>query len=278
MLCLRASTFSHPISFQVQQVPVVGRVAGTSLHRQVFNVLRDEISRGIYAKTGTLPKEEAICDRFGVSRITVRRALSDLAAQGLIERRHGLGTFVKAPPTRRLAPSLTLLESLRKAASETQVKVIQVNQQEAPPDIAAQLGLTPGERALHALRLRSIDERPVMLTDAWIPAALGVGVSASSLKKQALYELLMKQGVRFGSVVQEITAQLADPQFAGLLKIEVGSPLLKLIRLMHNRDNEPVLHITIYVTPERSRILMDVKGEDINTLSAGQIVHDLGPR
>lgn len=269
---------SHPISFQVQQVPVVGRVAGTSLHRQVFNVLRDEISRGIYAKTGALPKEEAICDRFGVSRITVRRALSDLAAQGLIERRHGLGTFVKAPPARRLAPSLTLLESLRKAASETQVKVIQVNQQDAPPDIAAQLGLAPGERALHALRLRSIDERPVMLTDAWIPAALGVGVSASSLKKQALYELLMKQGVRFGSVVQEITAQLADPQFAGLLKVEVGSPLLKLIRLMHNRDNEPVLHITIYVTPERSRILMDVKGEDINTLSAGQIVHDLGPR
>lgn len=256
----------------------MGRAAGTSLHRQVFNVLRDEISRGIYSKTGTLPKEEAICDRFGVSRITVRRALSDLAAQGLIERRHGLGTFIKVPATGRPAASLTLLESLRKAASETQVKVIQVSQQEAPPDIAAQLGLVPGARALHALRLRSIDERPVMLTDAWIPASLGVGVSASSLKKHALYELLMKQGVRFGSVVQEITAQLADPQFAGLLKVEVGSPLLKLIRLMHNRDNEPVLHITIYVTPERSRLLMDVKGESVNTLSAGQIVHDLGPR
>ncbi len=275
---LAASIFCIPMSIQVQPVPAVGRVAGTSLHRQVFNVLRDEISRGIYAKTGTLPKEETICERFGVSRITVRRALSDLAAQGLIERRHGLGTFVKAAATGRPAPTLSLLESLRKAARETQVKVIQVNQQEAPPDIAAQLRLAQGERALHALRLRSIDQRPVMLTDAWIPAALGTGVSASSLKKHALYELLMKQGVRFGSVVQEITAQLADPQFAGLLNVEVGSPLLKLIRLMHDHKNAPVLHNTIYITPERSRILMDVQGDSVNTLSAGQIVHDLIPR
>lgn len=267
------------MSTQVRpQTPAIGRNAGTSLHRQVFNVLRDEIGRGVYAGTGALPKEEAICERFGVSRITVRRALADLAAQGLVERRHGLGTFVTEQTAGRQAPSLSLVDSLRKAAQDTQVKVIEVSQAEAPPDIAAQLQLAPGERALHALRLRSMDRRPVMLTDAWIPAAMSTGVSAAALRKHALYELLMNQGVRFGSVVQEISAQLADPTLAGLLDLEVGAPLLKLLRLMHNQANEPVLHIAIYLSPERSRILMDFQGDNVNTLVTGQIVHDLGTR
>lgn len=265
------------MSIQVRQTPQIGRAVGTSLHRQVFNVLRDEIARGVYASTGALPKEEAICERFGVSRITVRRALADLAAQGLVERRHGLGTFVKAQAaSARAAPSLSLVESLRKAAQDTQVKVIEFGRAEAPPDVCAQLQLPNGEMAVHALRLRSADRRPVMLTDAWIPASMSVGVTAASLRKHALYELLMNQGVRFGSVVQEITAQLADPTLAALLDVEVGAPLLRLGRLMHDQDNAPVLHITIYLSPERSRILMDFQGESVNTLVAGQIVHDLG--
>ena len=86
---------------------------GTSLHRQLFLVLRDQISQGLFAD-GALPGEEALCERFGVSRVTVRRALADLAAQGLVERRHGKGTFV-APnlPLPRRVPSLSVIDSLR---------------------------------------------------------------------------------------------------------------------------------------------------------------------
>ncbi|SOY45491.1 GntR family transcriptional regulator [Cupriavidus taiwanensis] len=262
------------MSIKVRNTPQVRRAAGTALHRQIFNVLRDEIARGVYAGSGVLPTEEAICERYGVSRITVRRALTDLASQGLVERRHGLGTFVKMQVAGRQAPSLSLVESLRKTAQETQVKVIEVSQAEAPPDIAAQLQLAADERAVHALRLRCADRLPVMLTDAWIPAAMGTGVSAASLKKHALYELLMNQGVRFGSVVQEITAQLADPVLAKLLGVEVGAPLLKLVRLMHDQSDVPVLHISIYLSPERSRILMDFQGDSVNTLVTGRIVHD----
>lgn len=262
------------MSIQVRNTRQVGRAAGTSLHRQVFNVLRDEIARGIYVGTGALPTEEGLCERFEVSRITVRRALAELVSQGLVERRHGLGTFVKAQTSGRPAPSLSLVESLRKTAQETQVKVIEVSETEAPPDIAAQLQLAPGGRAVHALRLRSVDRRPVMLTDAWIPEAMGAGVSAASLKQHALYELLLNQGVTFGSVVQEIIAQLADPLLANLLRLEVGAPLLKLVRLMHDKANIPILHISIYLTPERSRLLMDFPGDGVNTLVTGRIVHD----
>jgi len=256
----------------------VGRTPGTALHRQLFMVLRDEIVRGEYA-SGLLPKEESLCERFGVSRITVRRALADLAAQGLVERRHGRGTFVRSDrlPLARARPSLSLIDSLRQAATDTQVQVLRVEQTEPPLDVAALLQLAPGEKAVHALRLRSIDGTPVMLTDAWVPARLGRQVTAATLRKQALYEILLAQGVKFGRVIQEITAEVSDPVRARLMQTEVGMPLLKIVRVIHDPQARPVQYITVTMTPERSRILMDIPGETVNTLSAGQFLHEVPP-
>ena len=257
--------------------PALPRSPGTSLHRQLFVVLRDEIVRGVYTASGLLPKEEALCERFGVSRITVRRALADLAAQGLVERRHGRGTFLIQDrlPLVRARPSLSLIDSLRKTATETQVQVLKVEQLEAPLDVAALLQLEPGDKAVHALRLRSMGGTPVMLSDAWVPARLGKQVTATSLRKHALYEILLAQGVKFGRVIQEITAELSDPIRAKLMQTEVGAPLLKIVRVLHDPDARPVQYITVTMTPERSRILMDIPGETVNTLSAGQFVHEL---
>ena len=74
---------------------LVSAAAGVPLHRQLFLVLHDEIDRGVIAPGEALPTEQTLCDQFGVSRITVRRALADLAEQGYIERRHGVGSFVR---------------------------------------------------------------------------------------------------------------------------------------------------------------------------------------
>ena len=253
----------------------LARVPGTSLHRQLFLVLRDQIVSGALAPQAPLPKEEDLCRQFGVSRITVRRALADLAAQGLVLRRHGLGTFVRegvqAP---RQGPTLGLLDGLRKVATETDVRVLDLQTAVPPPAIAALLQIPPGEAAVHALRLRSAGDTPLMLTDAWIPARLGKRVTRAALEKKAMYEILMAQGVRFGRVVQEIGAETASPEHAQLLRTETGAPLLRMARLLHDRDASPVQYLTVRLVPERSRILMDVPGEAINTLTAGHVVHD----
>src|SRR4051794_19095688 len=87
------------------------RSSGTSLHRQLFLVLREQIARREHAPGAPLPTEEALCEQFGVSRITVRRALQDLETQGFVERRHGVGTFVReSSPVARPSPSLNLVD------------------------------------------------------------------------------------------------------------------------------------------------------------------------
>ncbi len=255
--------------------PLIRRVAGATLHHQIFVVLRDEINRGIFP-SGALPKEEHLCQRFQVSRITVRRALAELASVGLVERRHGLGTFVRnGLPLTRVRPSLGLLDSLRKTKSETRVKVLEVAHIPAPIQVAAVLQIEPGSRALHVIRLRTIEDTPVVLTDAWVPEAFGKQITAGHLRKKALFELLQSQGIEFGQAVQEVTAELADPTRALLLGVAVGAPLLKLVLLLHDIEGRPVQYITITLPPERSRIMMGITGEAVNALTNEQFVHDL---
>lgn len=250
-------------------------VNGVSLHRQVFVLLRDEIQRGVYGDAGALPSEGLLCRRFGVSRITVRRALTDLVVERLIERRPGVGSFVRGGASQpRLMPSLTMIEGLRKTVAETQVKVLAVDRLVPPVEAAAFFRLTSGVKAVNALRLRSIADTPVMLTDAWVPLSLAKFVTATALRKLPLYEILMERGVSLGQVVQEVTAVVADPARATALGVAVGSPLLRIVRLMHDDNEQPVEYLTVYLNGARSRLLMGLHTDEINTLRAGQVFHD----
>jgi len=252
------------------------REPGTALHRQLFMVLRDQIAQGVYAIGDLIPPEDALCARFDVSRITVRRAVSDLERLGLVEKRPGRGTYVRAG-TRpsRPRPSFGLLESLDKQARETEVTVLKVETAPAPPAVAEQLALSAGTSAVHAVRLRSVKGTPMMVTDAWVPREVGQNVTEAELGKRALFEILMGEGVKFGRVIQEVTAVAADPVLARLLRVDLGAPLVQLVRVLHDRRKRPVQYITIHFTGERSRVLMDVPAEAVNTTGAGQIVHDL---
>jgi GntR family transcriptional regulator len=252
------------------------REPGTALHRQLFMVLRDQITRGLYSPGDLIPKEDELCSLFGVSRITVRRAVSDLEKLGLVEKQPGRGTFVRVDSRlARPAATLGMIESLSKQARDTDVQVLQVETVRAPPAIATQLRLGHTDRAVHASRLRSAQGTPLMVTDAWVPEHIGKHVTAAALKKRALFELLLAEGIRFGRVVQEVTAVAADPYHAGLLQTDVGAPLLRLTRLIYDLGRKPVQYLTVHITSQRSRILMDISAEAINTLGAGHIVHDM---
>ncbi|MFL9876382.1 GntR family transcriptional regulator [Paraburkholderia megapolitana] len=259
-------------------MPTLPRSRGTALHRQIFVVLRERIVTGRYAAGAVLPREEDLCEHFGVSRITARRALADLEAQGFVQRRQGIGTFVREDlPVARAAATLSFVDALHKSATDTKVEVLGVHIENVPASIAAQLQLAPDEPAVHALRLRKTGNVTLMVSDAWVPARFSKQVTASRLKKEALYEILMNQGVEFGRVIQEVTAVAADPTFAHWLGTDVGMPLLRVTRIVYDVSLEPVQHLTLTVSPEHSRIVTDLPVDKINTLGTGQIVHDVQP-
>jgi GntR family transcriptional regulator len=248
--------------------------AGVPLHRQLFLVLHDEIARGALAPGDPLPTEQALCDQFGVSRITVRRALADLADAGLIERRQGVGSFVcNRPPARGNPAGGSFMDELRQTEFETEVDVLEVDVRGMPEALVGQL---PGEHVLHVLRLRRErrTSEPLMITEAWLPEELADTVTADALARKPLYRLLAEAGVQLDRIQHEITAEIAGPRNAQLLDTAIGSALMRVNRLAFTVDR-PHHALTILLSPNRSRVVLNQPAAELDTGDGMAIAHDV---
>jgi GntR family transcriptional regulator len=253
--------------------------AGVPLHRQLFLVLHDEIARGAIAPGDPLPTEQALCDQFGVSRITVRRALADLADQGYIERRQGVGSFVRQRAhSDAVPPGGSYMDGLRQAQFQTSVDVVERDNRIPPATIGDALGLSapPSTEMLHILRVRRErrTREPLMVTEAWLPADLAGTLTISALRRTPLYELLSNAGVVVERMQHEITAEIAGPRNAHLLNTAIGSALIRVNRLVFVAGS-PHHHVSILLSPNRSRVLMSQTAAELETGDGLAIAHDV---
>jgi GntR family transcriptional regulator len=249
--------------------------AGVPLHRQLFLVLHDELARGAIAPGDALPTEQSLCDQFGVSRITVRRALADLAEQGYIDRRQGVGSFVRQRGRPDEAPPVgSYMDSLRQAQFQTSIDVVEREVRTPPSPIGDALGVT-GE-LLHILRVRQErrTHEPLMVSEAWLPTDLADTLTTSALRRKPLYELLSAAGVVIDRMQHEITAEIAGPRNARLLNVAIGSALLRVNRLAFVAGS-PHHHVSILLSPNRSRVLMSQTATELQTGDGFAIAHDV---
>ncbi len=223
------------------------------LYYQLENLLREKINSGAFSPGDRLPTESVLIEEYGVSRITVRQALQALADEGLIERLQGRGTFVAERRTRRKTfegvTHLTgSLDELIEMGQETPVKLIEMNRVEASEHEAELLNLKPGEPVYHIKRLRLRDDKPYSLIVNYLPAEIGARLTREELSRGALLKILeSKFGLQLHDARQQITAELADPYVAGLLKVRIGSPLLSIERTVYDADGKPVEYVhTLY--------------------------------
>jgi GntR family transcriptional regulator len=249
--------------------------AGVPLHRQLYLVLHDEIDRGVLAPGDALPTEQTLCDQFGVSRITVRRALADLAERGYIERRQGVGSFVRghAPADLSVAGG-SYMDGLRQTQFETEVDVLELDSHRPPRAVAEALE-TSGQ-LLHIVRVRRQRRtgEPLMVSEAWLPNELADTLTESALRQTPLYELLSNAGTVVDRVRHEITAEIAGPRNARLLDTVIGAALLRVNRLAFVADL-PHHYLSILLSPNRSRVLMSQSAAELETGDGLAIAHDV---
>jgi GntR family transcriptional regulator len=228
-----------------------------------------------------LPTEQTLCDQFGVSRITVRRALADLAEQGYIERRQGVGSFVRehgpAEPTDVsdvLRAGCSYMDGLRQSQFETEVEVVELGARRPPRSIGEALG-TSGE-LLHIVRVRRQRRtgEPLIVSDAWLPNELADTLTESALLRSPLYELLSDAGVVMDRVQHEITAEIAGPRNAHLLDTAIGAALLRLNRLV-SVAGAPHHQLSVLLSPSRSRVVMSQSAAELETGDGLAITHDV---
>lgn len=229
-------------------------------YHQVYLVLRERLADGAFADG--LPSEPRLAGEFGVARVTVRRALETLAAEGLIERTPGRGTVpvrgAAAGAGPESAPLEGLLENIVTMGRATSVRVVELETGPATDAVARALELEPGTPVQKAVRVRATRDGPVSHITTWVPARLTARFGRRELARRPILELLEEAGVRIGRATQTISARLADTTVATELDLSVGSALLAVNRLVRDADGRPVQWLHGLYRPDRYRYEMEL--------------------
>jgi GntR family transcriptional regulator len=220
--------------------------AFSPLYQQIKAALVRSLDTGEWKPGEAIPSEMELAARFKVSQGTVRKAVDELAADNLLSRRQGKGTFVATHAERQVS-----FRFLRLAADDQQPirmerRFIDCRRQRAPADVARVLNLKSDagtEPAVAVRRLLYFEGRPIVLDELWLPGQAFKGLSAERLSEYQgpLYALFEAEfGVRMIRAEEKIRAVAADEVAAAHLSVPVGSPLLSVERTSFTYGDKPI--------------------------------------
>lgn len=215
-------------------------MATTPAHARIRDDLRREIESG--ALVERLPGEVELAARYGVTRMTVRQALTALVNEGMLVRRRGVGTFVAQNANRRNMSRLTgFTEDVRNEGRTVDTRMLTQRIEPTSPDVAVALELAPGAHVVHVARLRIVDGAPMIIQRSWVPYERCPDLWNEPLVEGSLYATLRgRYGIELRRADQRIAAEAATQEHAQLLEVPVRSPLLRVERLTFDGSNLPI--------------------------------------
>ncbi len=213
------------------------------LYKQIRSLLVQRLQQGEWKPGEPIPSETELAARFQVSQGTVRKAIDELAAENLLVRRQGKGTFVATHQEPRAQFRFLRLAPDHGEAVPTHSTFLECRRTRAPGDVAQQLALRSAEAAIYLRRLLLVGATPLVLDDIWLPASLFRGLTPERLAEYRgpLYGLFESEfGTRMIRADERIRAVAAAEDVAALLAVPAGSPLLLVDRVSYTYRDQPV--------------------------------------
>jgi GntR family transcriptional regulator len=219
----------------------ISRVEGIPRYVKIRESLREEILAKRLLPGLKLPSEDELAVQFGVSRMTVRQGISDLLDEGVLYRKHGVGTFVAQPHVSRDHTRLTnFFETSKANHIEATVRLLIADILPARLKIAKGLSLKEGDLVIRIKTLRLADGIPVTVHDAYVPYKLFPQLLQEDLEARHLWDYMEQYGYSVKWAVQRLEAHEADEEIAALLDIEEGAPILFKERTVYVEDGTAV--------------------------------------
>jgi GntR family transcriptional regulator len=231
------------------------------LYVEVAEKLAARIRSGQWELGARLPNEAALAEEQRVSRATLRDALSSLEREGLIRRRHGLGSFVSEHKGRIVAgieKLASFTETIRRSGHNARQEVLSVEAVTLAEQMAEQLACTSGGAAIRVVTLRLADEVPVILTDDLIPEPLAPGPHEFHLlaKLGLLGFLAEKRRTEVAESFLSVSAVLPDERSASALKVGIINPVVALEGVAHDRHDRPLYHTRTLIRSDRYELTL----------------------
>ena len=213
--------------------------SSSPLYHQLMQRLAEDIERGTYPVGSRIPPEHELEALYKVSRVTVRRALAELTAEGMLERKQGKGTFVSTP---RITQDLKSIHSFHDACKQNGFRggtiVIHVKEAEADAADLKELDLREGAKVVETLRVRTADGTPVVLEKNHF--SMAYSYLENENLSGSLYNVLRDYGIEPKQASHDISMTYATDVQAKLLEIEPGSPLMRLHEVVYDQKGRPL--------------------------------------
>lgn len=233
-------------------LPVV--ISGPPLASQAVAILLSAIQHGRWRVGERLPGEPKLAADLGISRPTLREAIRQLVANGLLAPRHGVGTFVARVPVTHIDRGIEELYSSQDVIEESGYKPstgrCSVALKRASTEVAAELGLKPGAEVCHVWRLRLADGAPVIVCADYFDSRMlsGLGISPKGVEREvtgmgSIYRWFDERvGKPVDQALARIEPMVAGPEESALLEVNRGTPLLRLRQSHYGTDGAPLLY------------------------------------
>ena len=213
------------------------------LYQKLQQALREAIQNRVLAPDEALPPERDLAQEFAVSRITVRKALDGLVAEGLLNRRQGAGTFVAARVEKNFSKLSSFTEDMISRGRTPRSEWLKRAEGTVTPEESMVMGLSPGTPVYRFNRIRFADDAPMALEYTTVP---GFSLPSAEAVGASLYEALAVAGHRPARALQRLRAVLFTTEQATLLKIRAGDPGLLIERRGFLKDGRAVEYTQSY--------------------------------
>lgn len=231
------------------------------LYYRLEQDLRDRILRGEFGEGGMLPIEEELGKSYGVSRITVRRAIDGLLAQRLVIKKHGVGTFVA--PAVGSVQSVRLIGYMDDTLAYTKTltyRVLSRTVEQPSPMVASALQIREDSKVIHIEMLVQDGKLPFAYSNFYFPEEIGQLIHKKDIVSGVTIVRLveMKLGQRINRGEQTVRAIVADPGIAKHLGIKTGMPILQALRTYYTASGMPVELAMVRYHPDRYDFTVDL--------------------
>ncbi len=239
-------------SNSVSTTPAERSTAYSPLYQQIKVLLLKSLDQGEWKPGEAIPSELELAARFQVSQGTVRKAIDELAADNLLIRRQGKGTFVSTHNEAKVRYRFLRLTPDDGHQPTTRSEIIGFNRLKAPAPIASLLALRTVDTVINIQRLLSFDDKPTIFDNIWLPANVFKGLTSEAVTKnrEPLYAWLEGEfGVSMLRADESIRAVAADVESATRLQIAQGTPLLQVERVAYTYGERPMeVRQGLYIT------------------------------
>jgi GntR family transcriptional regulator len=237
------------------------------LYNQIQEYIAELILSGKLAPDTKIQSEREFSEDLGVSRMTVRRALTELVHEGLLERRHGSGTYVAQPKvTYEAREMINYIQAMNERNIATASQLLEFEVMAASRRLAELLGIQIGSPLYHVSVLRFANRVPVILERGFFSQSRWPKLEEWDLEKTSVYDLLTSvYKVTPSRISQTVEAVVAIDTVAQQLRVEEGFPLLLLSRIMYSKGtDQPVVFSQDFLRSDYARVHSDIQLQDID--------------